>query len=135
MGGSLLFHTFNSQEQRRKFSGSDFIEIQYCRLDQGSKVKEIISVEAIEHWKIDSLYIMGDDINEFFSCYSKILNCGISNNGEINSLDVFGINYYSQEQSNHIIERIKKEKPQDYQILLDWLSDIDRYIGFYVLGE
>ena len=37
----MLFHTFNTQEERRKFGGSDFIEMQYCRLEQGSKSKRL----------------------------------------------------------------------------------------------
>ena len=28
----MLFHTFSSQEERRKYGGSAFIEIQYCKL-------------------------------------------------------------------------------------------------------
>ena len=28
----MLFHTFKSQEERRKFGGSAFIEIQFCNM-------------------------------------------------------------------------------------------------------
>lgn len=45
-GGLLLFHTFGSQEERRKFGGSCFIEIQYCRLPENTQLEKIISVKA-----------------------------------------------------------------------------------------
>ena len=47
---------------------------------------------------------------------------------------MWGINYYSREKAELIIERVKKEKPLDYQILLSWLEKVNEYIGFYVLG-
>lgn len=55
-----MFYTFSSQEEQRKFGGSYFIELQYCRLKPGTEIKKIISVAAIEDWKNDSLYIYGD---------------------------------------------------------------------------
>ena len=61
----MLFHKFVSQEERRAFGGSDFIELQYCRLPHGSKLRSIISVDAISHWKLDSLYVSGDDMDVF----------------------------------------------------------------------
>lgn len=131
----MLFHTFYTQEERRKFGGSDFIELQYCRLEQDSNIKKIVSVNAIEHWKNDSLYIFGDDINEFLLHYDKIFNGGIYCNEKSGIVDVFGINYYLLEQSRLIIERVTKEKPLDYQILLNWLYNVKKYNGFYVLGE
>ena len=131
----MLFHTFYTQEERRKFGGSDFIELQYCRLEQDSNIKKIVLVNAIEHWKNDSLYIFGDDINEFLLHYDKIFNGGIYCNEKKGIVDVFGINYYLLEQSRLIIERVTKEKPLDYQILLNWLYNVKKYNGFYVLGE
>ncbi len=131
----MLFHSFNTQEERRKFGGSDFIELQYCRLEQGSKIKKIVSVNAIENWKNDSLYVFGNDINEFLSHYGKIFNGGIYNNEKSGIVDVFGINYYPLEQSNLIIEKVMKEKLLDYQTLLNWLYNVKKYNGFYILGE
>lgn len=28
----MLFHTFRAQEERRRFGGTDFMEMQYCKL-------------------------------------------------------------------------------------------------------
>ena len=130
----MLFHTFSSQEERREFGGSYFIEIQYCRLSQGTEIERIVSVDAIEHWKNDSLYIYGDDDNEFILHYGKIFTGGIYNNLKFGMIDICGINYYSLQQTHLILERIKKAKPLDYQVLLNWLEKIKENIGFYILG-
>ena len=130
----MLFHTFSSQDERRQFGGSDFIELQYCRIRQGAEIGEILSVQAIEHWKNDSLYIFGDDMDAFFAQYCKIFSKGIYNNRECGGVDLLGINYYSPEQTALMTEAIKRETPADSQRLLDWLDGGKQYNGFYVLG-
>lgn len=57
----MLFHIFHSQKERRDFGGSDFIEMQYCKLEQDSEIEKIVSVDATI-WKNDSLYIFGNDM-------------------------------------------------------------------------
>lgn len=130
----LLFLTFNSQEERRKFGGSNFIELQYCRLPPRTKIKEIVSVNAIRNWENDSLYICGDNMDMFYSSYGTIITGGIYNNMERGPVDLFGINFYSQEQISQIIERIKAEIPPEYQIILKWLKEGREYVGIYILG-
>lgn len=130
----MLFYTFSSQEERRKFGGSNFIEIQYCRFTEGTEIQKLVSVDAIERWKNDSLYIYGDNDNEFMEFYNTIFTGGIYSNGESGVVDTCGINYYSREHSRIIIEQIKKTKPLDYQVLLNWLDKSNEYIGFYILG-
>ena len=130
----MLFHTFSSQEERRKFGGSYFIELQYCGLAQGTGIKKIVSAATIEDWKMDSLYIYGDDGNQFVLLYGKIFTGGIYSNKKSGMVDVHGINYYSQEQTCLMMEKIIEMKPSDYQILLKWMEEVKEYIGFYVLG-
>ena len=130
----MRFISFSSQDERRKFGGSDFIEFQYCKLKQGAEIKEIVSVETVEHWKDDSLYVFGDDMDEFFAVYSEILSKGTYNNGGFGTVDLLGINYYSSEQTVLIIEKIKKENPKDCMELLRWLEGAGKYNGFYILG-
>lgn len=130
----MLFHTFSSQDERRQFGGSDFIELQYCRIRQGAEIGEILSVQAIEHRKNDSLYIFGEDMDAFFAQYCKIFSNGIYNNRECGVVDLLGINYYSPEQTALMTEAIKRETPADSQRLLDWLDGCKQYNGFYVLG-
>lgn len=130
----LLFLTFHSQDERRKFGGSDFVELQYCRLPSHAEIKEIVSVDAIKHWENDSLYIYGDDMNTFYSAYGTLITGGIYSNMERGPIDLFGINFYSQEKTSQIVEHIETEMPLEYQILLDWLKAGRQYIGFYILG-
>ncbi len=130
-----MFYKFTSQEERRKYGGSDFIELQYCKLSKDSKITSIISIESINCWKDDSLYVSGDDMEVFFSQYKEIFNGGIYNNGKNGVVDSLGINYYSPQQSEIIIKHVLEQQPLDYQILLNWLKDVKRYNGFYILGE
>ncbi len=130
----MLFYSFTSQEERNKFGGSYFIELQYCKLAQGTEIEKIVSVSSIEYWKNDSLYIYGDDDNTFASCYGKIFTGGIYNNKKSGIVDIYGINYYSQEYTDSIMKTITKMKPLDYQALFAWLEKVREYNGFYILG-
>lgn len=87
-----MFHAFASQEERKKFSGSYFIEPQYCRLKPGTDIKKIISIYTVEKWENDSLYIHGNDDYKFVSHYGKIFTSGIYNNGKSGIVDMYGIN-------------------------------------------
>ncbi len=131
----MLFYKFTSQEERRKYGGSDFIELQYCKLSKDSKITSIIAIESIDHWKDDSLYVSGDDMEVFFSQYNEIFNGGIYNNEKSGVVDLLGINYYSPQQSEIIIKQVLEQRPLDYRILLNWLKDVKMYNGFYILGE
>ena len=128
----MLFYTFNSQEERRAFGGSMFIELQFCKLPVGTKNKKIISVDSIVNWQNDSLYVSNE--NMFYNEYSHILNCGMYGNLKCGVVDIFGINYYSPSLIDTIIEEIKKNKPLDYETLIGWLNKAKQYNGFYVLG-
>lgn len=130
----MLFHTFQSQQERRDFGGSCFLELQYCRLAQEAGLEQILSLDFIENWKTDSLYIHGDDDNMFLSYYKEILADGVYQNGETGGADPYGINYYAPHQIPLIAERLQERKPPEYQVLLDWLENGRAYHGFYLLG-
>ena len=49
-------------------------------------------------------------------------------------IDVYGINYYTQQQLLNIIDTIEEQKPLDYAVLSEWLKQGINYNGFYVLG-
>ena len=131
---SLLFHTFHSQADRRAFGGSDFIEIQYCRLPEGTSLQDIVSIDAIENWKNDSLYIFGDDMNLFDQHYGAIITDGVYCNGNRGPMDLCGINFYAGAQAAAMIDRFTEEKPPEYQVLCQWLQAGQQCLGFYVLG-
>jgi beta-glucosidase/6-phospho-beta-glucosidase/beta-galactosidase len=75
-----------------------------------------------------------DDIDSFIASYGSIFNMGTYNNVKKGFVDVYGINYYTVEDVKNLIDRITKEKPIDYQILLEWLSKAYLYNGVYILG-
>ena len=132
----MLFHSFSSKEERRKFSNGDFLQFVFCKLDRGTAVEEIVSNRAVAPllWNHSSLYLCGDDWNEFCEAYGEIITGGTYENLEAGYLDWCGINYFSPEQMQHIIKRLREEKPKDYPLLLNWLEQGTQYNGFYLLG-
>ena len=128
----MLFHIFDSQEERRNFGSSAFIEVQFCKLPVGTKLKKIVSVGSINYRQNDSLYI--DDADLFYTEYQHIFDCGIYNNLNKGVVDIFGINYYAPDLLDSIIERLNNEKPTDYSILEEWLMKSKEYNGIYILG-
>ena len=73
-------------------------------------------------------------MNLFYKQYKDIITGGVYNNGKSGAMDLCGINFYSRENADLIMNRIEKEKPQEYEILLRWLKSGTDYIGFYILG-
>lgn len=69
----MLFHSFSSQDERRKFGNGNFIQFVFCKLDRGSAVEEIVSNRAVVPllWNHSSLYLCGDDWNEFVRLMGK----------------------------------------------------------------
>lgn len=133
-GDIMLFHAFNSQEERRKYGGSAFVEIQFCKMKSEAKIQNIIAVSSINHWQDDSLYIYLDDTESFVKEYSNIFDCGIFNNLRSGVVDIYGINYYKPDLVEIILSRILRNKPADYEVLIEWLKKAQRYNGFYILG-
>lgn len=128
----MLFHVFSSQEERRTFGGSAFIEVQFCKMPYKTKTKKIVAVNSIKNWQNDSLYINDEDT--FYQEYSNIFTCGIYNNLKSGIVDIFGINYYEPSLVDSIITKLHKNKPIDYMILVEWLTKAKEYNGFYILG-
>lgn len=129
-----MFHTFSSQEERRNYGGSDFLEIQFCKMPQKTKLEIITAVDSIHHWRNDSLYVSGDETNEFLQEYGGIFHCGIYNNLETGTIDPCGINYYRSDLIGLIVAKLLDRKPTDYEKLVDWLNTAKKYTGFYILG-
>lgn len=128
----MLFHMFASQEERRSFGGSAFIEMQFCKLPLDTEMEEIVSVSRITYWKNDSLYICDEDL--FFQEYGHIFDGGTYNNLKSGMVDLYGINYYPPALTDLLIERVGAKKPLAYEILTDWLYKARAYNGFYLLG-
>lgn len=129
-----MFYSFASQAERRAFGGSDFLEIQFCKLPPETKPEKAAALDSITHWQDDSFYISGDDMDLFLKEYGGIFDCGMYYNMETGTIDPYGPNYYRPELTEKIIERILTGKPADYQKLLAWLNAAKKYNGFYILG-
>ncbi len=135
-GEFLLFHSFASQTERREFGGGDFLEFAFCKLNRDMPIEELVSNDAVAslHWSSSSLYLCGDDWNEFCDAYGHIITNATYANLETGYLDECGTNYFSPEQMQLIMKLLQAEKPKDYQPLLNWLHQGIQYNGFYVLG-
>lgn len=125
--------TFLSQDERRAYGGTCFIELQFCRLPVKAPLKKIVSVDSIEFWKDDSLYVDADE-DDFYITYSRFFTGGVYNNLQRGVVDIYGINYYDPALTGEIIRRLLLEKPTDHECLVDWLKKAGSYNGFYILG-
>ncbi len=130
----MLFHSFNNQDERRAFGGSDFLELQFCKLKKGTNIKSIVSTRNIIDWCNDSLYVYGDDTDVFYKHYKDVFKNGVYNNLKSGDIDFFGINYYSADQVNEMIKIIEENKPEEYTVLLSWLNKAKDFNGVYILG-
>lgn len=128
----MLFHVFNTQEERRSYGGSAFIEIQFCKLPAKTKTKRLVAVKSINNWQNDSLYVNDEDA--FYHEYSHVFDCGIYGNLKNGVVDIFGINYYAPSLIDPIIKRLYEVKPLDYEVLAEWINKAKAYNGFYILG-
>lgn len=129
-----MFHVFDSQEERRKYGGSAFVEIQFCKMRSETEIQDLVAASSVNHWQDDSLYIYLDDIEGFVKEYRDIFDSGIYNNLESGLVDIYGINYYKPELVETIISKILTNKTTDCEILIEWLNRAKSYNGFYVLG-
>ncbi len=127
-----MFYHFDSQEERRMAGGSAFIEMQFCKKPYGTKIEEIVSVDNIDHWRDDSLYIA--DESTFFIEYGRVFDGGVYHNLESGPVDVYGINYYAPSEVEEIIGRLLADDPEPDEMLLSWLEEAIEYNGFYILG-
>ena len=129
-----MFLKFKTNEERRNHGGTAFVEFQFCRLKANSKIRKIVSVNRVQNWKDDSLYLFVDDIDDFLEEYNDIFDSGIYNNLKSGNIDIFGINYYSKDCIPKLIEILKHKKPTDYETIILWLKEASNYNGFYILG-
>ncbi len=129
-----MFLKFESNEQRRAYGGSCFIEIQHCKMPPNAEPSKVVSVDELHHWELSSLYIFDDDMGRFYDEYKDILGEGLYNNQNEGALDCSGINYYDREKTIKIIERLKKCDSEDSVTFLSWLMDGCNHNGFYILG-
>ena len=127
-----MFLRFDSQEDRRKYGGSCFIELQFCKLPFGTRINRIIN--EYNHWQNDSLYVYDVEQESFYLIYKDIIGFGIHPNMSEGYFDTWGVTYYGPNRIGDIKERLKVHKPEEYEVLIDWLEEAEKYNGFYVFG-
>ena len=125
-----MFLQFQSQEERRQYGGSCFIELQLCKSSPDQSLENILKQSS--NWKDDSLYVHGD--KPLYSVYGPIFGNGVHPNMKEGYLDTWGITYYKPSVIDEIIERAIQSKPEGYEILVTWLNEAKEYNGFYILG-
>ena len=125
-----MFLKFKSQDERKQYGGSCFIEISFCKLPKGAKEDTILS--DIHYWREDSLYVSGGA--SFNEVYKDIFGIGLVDEGKEDLFDFYGVTYYKPEKIDDIIKRAIEVKPEGYEILTDWLKKAKSYNGFYILG-
>ena len=123
---------FLSSDERKALGGSDYLELQYCRLPTGTAEITIVSPDAIRHGRDDSLFVQ--DESGFWTEYHAVFGEGLYANLRSGSMDIFGINYYAPERLGPILERLYAAKPAGYERLTGWLEKAKAYNGFYILG-
>lgn len=128
-----LFLRFRTQKARREYGGSDFAELQRCGLPFSASIGERTAVDAVSHWKTDSLYLYGDDFGLFYARYADLFGGGIYACGRSGPPDLYGINYYPPEQTAELLRALEQRGLPDDRALCRFLKRAEN--GFYLLGE
>lgn len=111
--------------------GTAYFEFQYCKKEWS--IKKILK-KGYSFWEKDSLLVHVDYDRDFFDNYGDYLETPNSPDGT-QKFDPCGVNYYAKDQSFVIIERIKNNKPQEFEALVAWLEKaVTEYNGFFFLG-
>ena len=127
-----MFTVFASQEERCSACGSDCFELQFCKMPRATALGALVHWENITHWQSDSLYVLDEE--RFIAEYGKFFAGGVYANLQTGPVDGCGINYYSPEKREAMLERLRAEEPEDSACLIDWLERAAAYNGFYLLG-
>ena len=112
-----MFKKFNKDEK------GACLELAYCKLSNKSDIKTIVSISNIPFSQPDSLYVDFAFIKDFINQYDDIFTGGTYNNLKSGPVDVCGLNYYNPDLTNQIINKIKEQKPQKFEVVLNWLGN------------
>ena len=112
--------------------GSAYYEFQYCKKEW--PLKKLLGPRGYGHWEKDSVFVHIDNDEDFFENYLSYLEPTNAPNGTT-EFCFYGVNYYTKEQTLSILERVKRDKPLDFEIIVGWLERATaEYNGFYFLG-
>ncbi len=127
-----MFLKFRTQKERREYGGTDFVELQYCKMPQDTTPEDIVKLDNLENWKEDSLYVA--DYRSFRRKYGIYFQNALHEDLSRGALDLYGINYYSLNQVQEILKILREKEPEDYETLCEWLDQESDICGIYILG-
>lgn len=104
--------------EKKRPRSSAYFEFQYCK-KKGS-IASLVKRD-FDFWQKDSLFVYLDDDTVFFEAYLTYLVPTHAPNGT-DEFSPYGVNYYTKAQTADILERIKKDKPKDCEMLIPWLA-------------
>lgn len=111
--------------------GTAYFEFQYCKKE--APLEKLVK-NGYGHWEADSLLVHMDSGEEFFKHYREYLEAANAPDGA-NEFCYYGVNYYTREQTEHIITAIRKDLPKGCETIVGWLEKaLTEYNGFYFLG-
>lgn len=117
---------------KERKGGSEYLELQICTSNRIIDSKEMAN---IEHWANSSIYVHGDDLDEFYHTYcSTYFQKGLHMNGQREDFDPYGINYFSSFEAKEILEKVEKDRPSEFEMLTNFLKISEQNNGFYILG-
>ena len=113
---------------------SDYIELQICETNLKTNVRDLVKVENVNFNHDSSLFINFEEYAKFIENYGTYFKNALHSNLEESSLDLYGVNYFSRDKVIKIIDEIFKNKPLDFEIILNFLNLAKEKNGFYILG-
>ncbi len=114
----------------KKKGSSAYYEFSFCK--KNMPIDELTK-NGYEHWSEDSLLLYIDDDARFFEHYKKYFEKPHSPDGS-RRFYYAGVNYYTAEEAEKILEKIEKDAPPYSAPLIAWLKQAQAYNGFFLLG-
>lgn len=112
--------------------GSAYFEFQFYK--KGLPAKRAAK-DYQRHWLEDSLYVHMDWQNTLTEHYLPYLKETYCPDGRLGEFCYFAPNYYSKEQTAAMVERIRADRPPEWETLLPWLERAAAaYNGFFLQG-
>lgn len=118
-----------------KRNSSEYYEFQYCKNKDvnkkslPSKLFGWLSVDDVDFWKSDSLFLYMEVFEKFYRKYPYFKE---TYNGDF---CYWTSNYYTKEMTIEIIKKLKEECYDKNNQLIRWLEKaVNEYNGFYILG-
>lgn len=102
--------------------------------DKNKPINKLFDFKKKDFWKEDSILLPINNMNIFFDNYGEFLEPTNSPDGS-GRFCYYGINFYTKQQTEDMLIKIKNKKPKDYEMLCPWLEQAYKeHNGFFILG-